>query len=372
MTPLSCPGRDALPLPIVRFETPMRSAIAATAPRAFALYVLAAAAQAQSPLQFTLDQSASNWTWSATTSLGNVVGVPDNNFQVNGSQAALLSRGAWPIATGEWLGGVANVVPDIHAEIPNPIALLPPLATLDIENLSLSFSSTTFAVAADGSFATDIATLVLSGTVTLDPLVGSTTVSDLTGAGGDPQPVTGTITQLGTNISFSIPLSADFDFTDPSSGTTASMTLSGVLVGNYDCAPATDYCASNANSTGQVASFSASGSTRIQDNAMLFDVVNLPTNKFGYFLMSNTQASVPNFGGSQGVLCLGSPLVRFAGNVLNSGAGGVMSFSPDMTSLPGSVEFDIGASWNFQLWYRDNNPGSTSNTSNGLQVVFCP
>ena len=30
-----------------------------------------------------------------------------------------------------------------------------------------------------------------------------------------------------------------------------------------------------------------------------------------------------------------------------------------------------GEAWNFQLWYRDLNPDTTSNTSDGVMVRFC-
>jgi hypothetical protein len=29
-----------------------------------------------------------------------------------------------------------------------------------------------------------------------------------------------------------------------------------------------------------------------------------------------------------------------------------------------------GETWNFELWYRDNNPGPTSNFSDGLTITF--
>jgi hypothetical protein len=90
----------------------------------------------------------------------------------------------------------------------------------------------------------------------------------------------------------------------------------------------------------------------------------------GYFLLSDAQGDVPGFGGSQGVLCLGAPILRFAKDILQADASGQMSFAVDFGALPGGTVFQTGETWNFQLWYRDVNPTSTSNTSNGLAVTF--
>jgi len=336
-----------------------------------ALLLFSVPLAAQAPLEFTIDPAQSNWSWTADSSLGPVVGVPNQTFQVSGTQVALLVRGALPIAQAQLSGGTA-VVPTIQAEVPNVLPILPPLATIEVVGLSLSFNSPLFSVASGGAFSTNVTTLVQAGQVTIDPLVGSQTVIDLGGTQSDPQPVAGTISQVGALLTLSTTLTTTFDFTDPGSGLSATLSLDGDATGTYSCPAPLNYCASNPNSTGLPAAFSVLGSTRLQDNALQFEVVDLPANKFGYFLMSDSEGNIPGFGGSQGVLCLGSPLIRFAGNVLQSGAAGVMTFSPDVDALPGSATFGIGERWNFQCWYRDTNPGSTSNTSNALGIVFCP
>jgi len=135
-------------------------------------------------------------------------------------------------------------------------------------------------------------------------------------------------------------------------------------LGTIYCSPA------NSNSTGGPAVLSSDGSPSINDNDVNFTVAGLPDNQFGYFLMADSQAFVPFFAGSQGNLCLGSPLVRFAANVLNSGATGEVSFSPNLANLPNGTFMLPGDTWNFQMWYRDNNPGSTSNTSDAVSILF--
>jgi len=133
-----------------------------------------------------------------------------------------------------------------------------------------------------------------------------------------------------------------------------------------------NYCSATTNSTGAAASLSVSGSLSLADNSLQLDVVNAPTDRFGYFLMSETRVFVPLFGGSQGNLCLGSPLIRFAANPLDSGPSGEYHFSPDFNALPNQAMFQAGEVWNFQCWFRDQNPGNTSNTTNGASVLICP
>jgi hypothetical protein len=132
------------------------------------------------------------------------------------------------------------------------------------------------------------------------------------------------------------------------------------------------YCPANVNSSGSPATLSVSGSTDVTAADLTFDCVDLPSNQFGMFLMSRTQDFVPLFGGSQGNLCLGAPRIRFGKDILNSGPAGAVQFSPDFANLPQGTVFEAGSTWNFQFWFRDRNPMATSNTSNGVEVVFCP
>lgn len=131
-----------------------------------------------------------------------------------------------------------------------------------------------------------------------------------------------------------------------------------------------DYCSSNPNSTGATAMLVGSGSATLAADSLTLNVANLPVSQVGYFLLSDAQGNVPGFGGSQGVLCLGAPILRFATDILKADASGQVSFAVDFGALPGGTVFQAGETWNFQLWYRDVNPTSTSNTSNGLAVTF--
>ena len=130
------------------------------------------------------------------------------------------------------------------------------------------------------------------------------------------------------------------------------------------------YCTSNPNSTGAVAAILARGSELVSENDLTLEVTSLPVDRFGYFVMADSQGFIPLFGGSQGNLCLGQPLVRFSGNVLSSGLEGNVLFAPDLTNLPQNTVFQPGEEWNFQMWYRDVNPSNTSNTSNAVAIGF--
>ena len=130
------------------------------------------------------------------------------------------------------------------------------------------------------------------------------------------------------------------------------------------------YCTSQPNSTGAAAAIAARGSTSAVANDLTFEVTGLPPGRFGYFVMADSQDNVPGFGGSQGTLCLGQPLVRFSASVLSSGLEGYVLFAPDLTALPQGTVFQPGEDWSFQLWYRDVNPGNTSNTSDALAITY--
>ncbi|MCP3918277.1 MAG: hypothetical protein GY711_22245 [bacterium] len=130
------------------------------------------------------------------------------------------------------------------------------------------------------------------------------------------------------------------------------------------------YCTTNANSSGLPAQIAIHGTPAVGVDTLHLEVTDLPLGRFGYFLMSDSQGFIPMVGGGQGNLCLGLPLVRFASDVLSSGTDGVMTYTPNLVNVPGGTVVDPGTSWNFQCWFRDQNPGPTSNLSNGARVTF--
>ena len=136
-------------------------------------------------------------------------------------------------------------------------------------------------------------------------------------------------------------------------------------IGDAYCGPA------NLNSSGQAAEISAWGDLDVSKNLCELTGTKLPTNQFGYFLTSETPSFVSP-PGSQGNLCLGGKIGRFASQIQNSGAAGEMVIDVDLTDIPVDAPNAVqpGETWNFQLWFRDLNPTSTSNFTDAVQITF--
>jgi hypothetical protein len=134
----------------------------------------------------------------------------------------------------------------------------------------------------------------------------------------------------------------------------------------------TNYCSAVANSTGVPAVISALGSAAVIDQNFTLVASDMPNNQFGYFIVSATQGLLTNPGGSQGNLCLGGQMGRFVAGVANSGSAGQISYMINLNALPAPINVAVlpGDTWNFVGWYRDLNPGTTSNFTDGLSVTF--
>jgi hypothetical protein len=92
-------------------------------------------------------------------------------------------------------------------------------------------------------------------------------------------------------------------------------------------------------------------------------------------LASRSQGHLVGAGGSQGDLCVGGFIGRYSlpGQIKNSGATGSFSLVIDLAAMPqpaGSVAVQAGETWYFQAWYRDANPMSTSNSTDGVRISF--
>jgi hypothetical protein len=146
--------------------------------------------------------------------------------------------------------------------------------------------------------------------------------------------------------------------------------LGGGTLGTNYCGPAV------VNSTGNSGEIEATGSLVASSNDVTLTASNLPNNAFGYFLTSRTQGSIPQPGGSLGVLCLGGSIGRYVGpgQIKNTGLLGSFDLALDLTQTPtptGLVPVVAGETWNFQTWHRDSVGGATaSNFTNGLALPF--
>ena len=323
----------------------------------------------------TLDPGVCQWTWSGTSSVGPIVGVPSSNFALSGTMDLQLGAGVLPIATGQLVpGGIATVFPDLHGEIPNPFPFLPPIATIDVVGLTLEWTSAPFAVTGNGSFTTSATTTALAGTVTVVPLQGATSVIDLAGTSGTPQGLTGTITQVGGTVTLHALPTGTFSFISAGSGVSAGITLSGVLHAAWNAPTPTSYCTAVANSTGLAGVLSVTGSTRIQDDNLTVTASQLPPGQFAFFIVAHNQGFVVGPGGSQGNICLSGALGRYNGQVGQVDSFGTFTRTLSISSVPVNppISVQIGETWNFQAWYRDQNPGTVSNFTQGLAVTFAP
>ena len=128
------------------------------------------------------------------------------------------------------------------------------------------------------------------------------------------------------------------------------------------------------NSTGMPGRLHSTGSDRVSQNNLTLRVEDLPTNEFGYFLVGTAQGPPVTPGGSQGRYCLGGSTGRYnlAGQIKYSGATGAFSLGINLTSMQINPNTAVaaGQTWRFQAWYRDRNPFTTSNFTNGLEVMF--
>jgi len=137
----------------------------------------------------------------------------------------------------------------------------------------------------------------------------------------------------------------------------------------------TRYCTANANSTGSAAQVSIAGSPVIAEMNFSLVATDLPATSFGFFLCSPMQAFVAFPGGSQGNLCLGGAIGRFVGpgQVQSATVAGTLRLALQPLVLPsptGPIPAQIGALWCFQAWYRDANPGATSNFTDAVSVTL--
>ena len=333
----------------------------------FGLLALTSSATAQD-FQFQIVQGASNYTWSGTTSLGPLLGNPNNTFQLNGTMLLDLDSGGNPVGGGEWISSDALVVPDLSGRIPNPLPFLPDLAVIDVVGMRFSMASNPFAVTGTGAFSTTSTLTITSGILTVTPITGSPTVTDLTGTQGPPSATTGTITEAGGLLTLNSPMNTSFTFTDPASGISATLNLVGTLKARFSCPSVNTYCVASPNSVGAGAQISTTGSTSITNNDLGLVVTQAPAGKPGLFFFGPNQIQFP-FG--DGFRCVGGSIKRM-GVVISSGAG-VFQKTLNQTSLPGGATIDAGQTVNFQCWYRDPSFGTAGfNLSNAASVFFCP
>ncbi len=185
--------------------------------------------------------------------------------------------------------------------------------------------------------------------------------------------ISGDLAVVGANYEDSSSTGVNGDESD-----TGAVDSGAAYIFTMDAASAKFCEAGTTNSSGSQGLISMSGSALVANNDFNLHANGLPQNQVGFFLNSQVVGFVFAPGGSQGRLCVGSsnsPLGRHnrAHELQNSGASGTFNLALDLTDLPSSNGIHsvvAGETWNFQAWYRDMNPSSTSNFTDGIAVRF--
>jgi len=110
-------------------------------------------------------------------------------------------------------------------------------------------------------------------------------------------------------------------------------------------------------------------------NRTTLNANGLPPFVFGFFVGSLQAAPTPIAGVNDGLLCLAGPIGRYnrPHEIRNSGELGRMSLTLDLTDIPtpsSVVSVLAGQTWYYQGWYRDTNPGLSSNLTDGVVLTY--
>ncbi len=135
------------------------------------------------------------------------------------------------------------------------------------------------------------------------------------------------------------------------------------------------FCTPTANSASTSGGYlEFEGSPVLAAGEFILSARDLPPLQWSLFVMSRATSSPYPLPGSQGVLCLDAPLIRLN----RPGHNEIDVISSDgtrtllvETAVPVQGQLLLpGETWHFQLWFRDQNPSATSNTTNGVSVLF--
>ncbi|MFN9787293.1 MAG: hypothetical protein ACK57N_12050 [Planctomycetia bacterium] len=351
---------------------------------------LATLASAQSNYDFAILGSQSNFTWTGTSSLGAIVGNPSNQFRLEGGLVVTMGATAGTPDLVGIVGGNALVTPDIRGRINNPLPFLPPVATLEINGLTLSPSAPPVAVAPGGAFAGSLTLTATSGTLTVSPLGGTPTTTSMVGATSTPQSTSGTLVRNGVLLQLALPINTTFPFSDPTTATTGTFTVVGTMRAEYSLSKA--YCFGDGTSGAcpcgnQSTTASASGCLNstlaggrlvgaglasTAADSLSLSVSNLPATTT-VLLFQGTTATAAAFG--DGLRCAAGTILRLGTRTTSAGAaswpgtGG----APNLSAI-GAIP-TAGGVRTYQAWYRNSASFCTPsvfNLTNGLQVTWLP
>ncbi|MEM8711366.1 MAG: hypothetical protein AAGG01_10475 [Planctomycetota bacterium] len=133
-------------------------------------------------------------------------------------------------------------------------------------------------------------------------------------------------------------------------------------------------CEGNPSSIGQSAALAAIGSPIADSNEVTLEAYQLPPSARGHALLARSAIAPTTPPGSDGELCLGSPMARRVGGLFVASQSGVASVLLDLTDVPlstGPASVLAGETWYAQAWYRDAvGSAPTSNFTDALELAF--
>jgi hypothetical protein len=133
------------------------------------------------------------------------------------------------------------------------------------------------------------------------------------------------------------------------------------------------FCVGAPNSHSSGAWLTWSGATSLTHNDAMLTAHSVPPGAAGIFFYGAQRTQIP-FG--DGYVCIAAPVTRL-GPPSDADAWGLLQRTLDFAAWPfdsGAGAIVAGSTWSFQAWYRDpTGPGgSSTNTSDALEVDFCP
>lgn len=133
------------------------------------------------------------------------------------------------------------------------------------------------------------------------------------------------------------------------------------------CNIGSNFCTSDANSTGSAAVMSATGSNSVAANDLVLEASPVPNEPGIIYYGPNELLGVP-FG--NGTRCVGGSVHRLP-PVFASG--NALVYAINNTNLPTGGDFVAGGTWKFQGWFRDPMGGGMGfDLSDGLSIQFTP
>ena len=129
------------------------------------------------------------------------------------------------------------------------------------------------------------------------------------------------------------------------------------------------------NSSGYGGVLTASGSTSVAADDIVYTASHLPAHSVALLVFSLNQRNIPFH---EGRMCVGPNLVRLRWHVNSNGAG-VSQFDHVVSTLAlYGTTLQAGETWRAQSWYRDSShqglcdSAHATNLTNGLTVTFTP